>query len=530
MKTRVKTIAFQHQSYWEITILAFVICSLAWMFTGIAYGQTGDDAYRLAGRAPGVNAINMGLAGTGIAGVSDGSAFFTNPAGLGWAKGSYFSGSLTGLNTTDKGVFTAPGISSPLKNDVTASGLGSLSYLFKLPTTQGSMVVGASFNQVASFERSLLFKGNNQSNSFTDFLMPVESEFTLETDADGTFPSFDRTLSFIGFETFAIDLDQDKLSAGNSVPFTPAVTRGTLSQIGFVDETGRMSEINVGGAMEIAKDVMFGASINIPFGTYTYSRELVEDDFNNHNDGFGGTTDFDFLRFQERVESDVVGANVRFGFSAVVRPNLSLGMSVESPTYYSVDDNYSTVLSTLFDNGDSFEYGGDDRDAGTGSFTYSFTTPWKLGLGAAHTFGKAHIAADIEYIDWSQMEMDSEEDNFADENVAITRGLDAVLNTRLSVVYNLDDSWVVRAGLAIYPDAHANKLEAGGAEINRDRTFVSAGVGYTIGKNIRADFSWMRESFEDKYQVYTDFVDAPAPYVTEDVMRSRFQLGVTFGF
>ncbi len=528
MNTRVKTIALVLPRHSDLHILSWLLLSVIWMYAGVAFGQTGDDAYRFARRTPGVNAANMGLAGTGVAGVADGSAFFTNPAGLGWASGSNFSGSLTGLNTSDKGVFTAPGVSSPLKNDVTASGMGSLSYLFKLPTTRGSMVVGASFNQVSSFERSLLFDGDNHSNSFTDFLMPLTSEFTLETDATGTFPSFDRTLSFIGFETFAIDLDQEKLDAGNSIPFTPAVTRGTLSQIGFVDETGRMSEINIGGAMEVAKDVMVGASINIPFGTYSFSREIAEDDYNNDNDGFGGTSDFDYLRFQERVDSDIIGANLRFGFSALVQPNVKVGLSLESPTYYSVDDAYSTVLSTLFDNGDSFEYGGEDRDAGTGTYSYSITTPWKLGLGATYAIGGAQLSADIEYVDWSQMEMDSEDYNFADENVAITRGLDATLNTRLSVSYDWANSWVFRGGIAIYPDPHANKLEAAGSEINRDRSFVSAGVGYKISDKIQADFSWMGESFKDKYQVYSDVTDAP--YVTEDVMRSRFQLGVTFGF
>ena len=528
MNNQVKTATIERSSTMKWLVLGWLTLSMLLVGSNMAFGQTGDDGYRFARRTPGLNAANMGLAGTGVAGVADGSAFFTNPAGLGWASGSYFGGSLVGLNATDKGVFFAPGVSSPLTNDVTDSGLGSLSYLFKLPTTRGSMVVGAAFNQVSSFERSLLYDGDNHSNSLTDYLMPLASEFTLETDADGTYPSFDRTLSFIGFETFAIDLDQTKLDAGDSVPFTPAVTKGTLSQIGYVDETGRMSEINVGGAMEVAKDVMFGASINIPFGTYSFSRELAEDDYNNDNDGTGGTTDFDFLRFQESVDSDIVGVNLRFGLSAVVQYGVKVGLSIETPTYYSVDDAYRTVLLTNFDNGDSFQYGGEDRDAGTGSYNYTITTPWKLGLGAAYEIGGARIAADFEYVDWSQMELDSEDCNFADENVAITRGLDAVTNARLSVSYDVNKSLVLRGGMAFYSDPHATKVDAGGIEIDRDRKFISAGFGYKIGKSIRADFAWMGESFEDKYQVYTDVTDAP--YVTEEVLRSRVQLGVTFGF
>ena len=509
-------------------LLAVIATALLWIASSSAFAQTGDDAYRFAKRAPGLTAYSMGLSGTGIAGVSDASALFTNPAGLAWADGSHFSGSLSGLRTLDKGAFSAPGSSTELENDVTASGLSNLSYLFKLPTVRGSMVVGAAFSQVSTFERSLLYDGDNSANSLTDYLMPLASEFTLQTDADGTYPEFDRTLSFMAFETYVIDLDQDKLDAGDSVPFTPAVTAGTLSQIGFVDETGRMSEFSVGAAMEVAKGVMFGVSLNVPFGNYTFNRELEEEDYTNANDGFNGTTDFDKIRFRENVQSDIAGVNMRFGVSTVTQSNVTVGLTVETPTYYSINDTYSTLLSTWFDKGHVFSYGGNDRDAGTGTFSYSIKTPWKIGLGGAFAVSGLRLAVDFDYVDWSQMELDSKGYEFIDENQAITRGLDATTNTRMSVSYTLNDKLEVMGGLAMYPDPHATSLEVNGSKVDRDRRFVSAGLGYKIGKSVKANVSWMGERFEDVYQVYTEVDNAP--FVSEEVTRSRFQLGLTFGF
>ena len=45
---------------------------------------------------------------------------------------------------------------------------------------------------------------------------------------------------------------------------------------------------------------------------------------------------------------------------------------------------------------------------------------------------------------------------------------------------------------------------------------------------MKIDFGWMAEAFEDEYAVYNEVNDAPI--VTEDIIRSRVQIGYTFGF
>jgi hypothetical protein len=527
MNSFVRTLAVPQRTSVDYRLFALLSMAAIWISSSISYGQTGDDALRFALRAPGFSTISMGMSGTGIAGVSDGSAFATNPAGLGWAKNSYVNVALSNLRTKDAGIFNSPNYSSSLDHDVSATGLGSLSYLGIIPTTRGAMVIGAAINQVSTFERGLLYDGENGFNSLTDYLMPLSNEFTLNTDADGTYPEFTRGLSLIAFETYAIDLDQDKLDAGSSVPFTPAVTAGTTRQSGVVSETGQMTEINVGGAIEVAPEVMFGASINVPFGTYSFFRELDESDIYNDNDGNNGTTDFDRLLFTERVTSDVVGINLSLGLSAKINPYATVGLSLQTPTHYSVDDSYSTVLATSFDNGDSFRYGGGSRDSGTGTFAYSINTPWKMGVGGAYEFAGARISADLEFVDWSQMEMDSDSYTFEFENQDISRGLDAVTNVRLGLSYDVSEKLELRGGYALYPDPHASTANSEGVSVDRERTFFSAGLGYTVKENIRVDFAWMNESFEDLYQVYTEVADAP--YVSEDVTRNRFQFGISFG-
>jgi len=495
-----------------------------------ATAQTGNDALRFAQRDPGFTVKSMGLGGTSSAGIADGAAFITNPAGLAWAKSSLLSGSFTSMLATDRGAFDAGSGRTAVEDELTSSGLGNLSYLFKVPTSRGSMVVGASFSEVASFDRSLFFDGENGLNSVTDFFIPFSNEFTLEDDGDGgVFPNFSRTLSFIAFETFAIDMDADLIDAGDLIPFLPAVSAGTIAQTGFVEESGKMRELNFGGAAEVAQNVMVGVSLNIPFGSYEFRRVLEEDDFLNHNDGTGGTTDFSFLHFSENFESDLVGVNLRFGLSAQVNENLRLGAGIETPTYYSIEDNFHTLLETEFDNGDFFSYGdAPDQLAGSGTFDYNLTTPWKVTAGGAYTLRDWKFYGDLEVIDWAQMELDSDGFTFEDENDAIRRSLKGVVNVRLGASYDLND-WQFRAGVGAYPDAHSTEFALNGfPDIDRERTFASAGVGYSINEKASIDVAWMAEQFDDRYDLYNEVVDAP--FVVEEVTRNRFQIGFSYAF
>jgi outer membrane protein transport protein (OMPP1/FadL/TodX) len=493
--------------------------------TGIesASAQTGDDALRIAQRLPLASAQLAGSAGVGVAGRGDLGDLFLNPAGLGLMKRGAFSIGLNTSNVQDDAIYSIGGSSAVAStSDLTQTRLGNISYAYRFPTSQGALVIAAGLSQVASFQRSLSFEGDNGLNSITDYLMPIPGEFELMEDADGVFPEFTRPLSFIGFETFAIDLDPDASAAGAANPFLPAVSRGTILQSGLVTEEGYQSEFAVGGSVEAAEGVLVGVSLNVPFGRYRFNRVLNEDDVRDDNNGTGGTTDFDFLTFGQSFESRMVGVNLRAGVSALVGSNLRFGVSVETPTYYTVSEDYDTNLVTGFDNGDSFEYGfSADQDAGRGSFEYEIRTPWKLATGLSFDTGKLSLSGDLELIDWSQLELDSRDFAFTDENLAIRQELNARVNLRLGAGYRFE-KLTLRGGLAVTPDPRANSVGP-----NRDRGIVSLGASYQVNSQFAFDLGLMAEVFDDQYRPYTEVADAPI--VNEEVVRSFFSLGVRVG-
>ncbi len=502
----------------------FVVLALTVLgLTPVAHAQSGDDALRFSRRQPLFSAVTAGSAGAGVSGTGTFADLFLNPAGLALMDRGAFSVGLGTLSATDDGIYSVGSTGNPVTDDIMATRLTHLAWTYKVPTVRGSMVFAAGLARQNSFDRRLSYIGENPLNSFTDFLMPVQGEFELREDNQGVYPDFSRTLSFIGFETYAIDFDDDKLASGDPVPFAPAVRAGTTLQNGTVTEEGGMTELSFGGAFEASKGVMVGLSVNIPFGSYDYYRMHEEADLYDENDGTAGTTDFNHLRFIETFSSSLVGVSARAGLSAILVPGFRLGLSVETPTVYSVDEDYDTRLSTAFDNGDRFEYGDDyEEDAGRGTFQYEVTSPWRVGAGLSYDAGPVSVTGEATLVDWSALELNSDTYSFADENFDTRQGMRATVITRFGLEYRLP-SVSVRGGVAFDPDPR----ESFAGSIDRSRTTFGAGASYALNRQLALDLGWAMERFDDAFGPYTE-VDG-APVVSERVSRHFVQFGLRFG-
>ena len=233
-----------------------------------AAAQTPEDAIRFTERSPATGARMIGMAGAGIGGVADYSALFTNPAGLGFFRKSSFSGTLHSVYATDESIYSTPGFSSTLDEDVSETHLGNLAYVYRAPTQQGAFVIAVAYNQIHSFERDLRFAGTNGVSTISTSFLPFDDEYDL--DAAGNLDVLDD-LPFAAFnggliEFFPEFFDEDP----NAYPFLEAVAPGTtIDQTGSVIEQGRMNEVSIGGAVEASRGTMVGVSVNLVFGEYS---------------------------------------------------------------------------------------------------------------------------------------------------------------------------------------------------------------------------------------------------------------------
>jgi long-subunit fatty acid transport protein len=316
--------------------------------------------------------------------------------------------------------------------------------------------------------------------AYVAVLPTLRGSFVLGAGYNQT-AGFDRELAFTGFNPNA------EFDGGTG-----------LRQFGQLYEDGVSGELSLLGAVEVAPNVMAGLALNLVTGDYAFQQVLDEVDT-------GGQPVFlteDFL------EADFRGVNLRGGLTAEVAPGVRLGFAAESPTYYRVEER-----SDLFN---------------AGFFDYSITTPWRLSGGIVYELAGVLLAADIEFMDWSQARLRPTDDfrppaTEFDRNLDIRSTYREVLNTRFGAEYSIGP-WAVRAGAAFQPDPLREEFDRLGIEADRLRSTYTVGFSLETLDRITLDVAYAYTEFEDVLVPYDSF-ESPQPRVTEDVMRNRFLVG-----
>ena len=518
-----------------------------------AQAQTADDALRLSLREPAIGARALGMSGAGTAGWADLSALYTNPAGLGFYETSEFAGSMSLLSATDESTYQV-GSASRFGRDGTESSvrLGSFAGVYRAPTTQGALVLALGFTQTSTFDRTLRYRGENAQNSITQFLLPAFAEGSEWSVDDEGLPVVTPIRPFVGFAGGATEFFGGDFQAGE-YPFEPAVFPDTrIVQEGTVRREGRLNELNFGGAVAIAPGVMAGATANVTFGRYFFENEVEEIDAFNENAGYevdgdlDGVSDrfgLDTVTFRENFESDLTGFNLRMGLSADLTPNVRLGLMAETPTWTSVTEDFTDAfVRTTFTDGAPLAYGDDpDEDEAKGTFDYSVRTPWRYGAGLAYDNDRLRITADVEFVNWKTLELDSESFDFPIANETIEDDFRAVFNWRGGVEYQFDGGLTARGGAGYRPDPRSFEITTlGGDTEDRSRTFFSLGLSYPFSDQLILDAGWMQERTQDQFQPYPQpdpsliqngiVEGTPPPIIDEDVVRNQFQVGIRYQF
>jgi long-subunit fatty acid transport protein len=506
--------------------------------------QTADDVLRMSLRQPAMGVRALGIGGAGTAGWADLSALYTNPAGLGFYKTSEVAGGLSVSTANDASTFqVADQTASSMDGEASTVRLGNLSGVYKVPTEQGSLVFGFGYNQTHSFDRTLSYAGRNDTSSITDTFLPTEEEY--EMDDQGLFFPDDvpsNIVPFIAFEAGAIEFFED------ANEFDQAVFPNTLiEQQGIVRREGQLREVNLAGAAEVSKGVMFGLSANIVTGSYQFTHELTEID-QGQNDNYEALRNgrlyvgLDQLIFRETFTSDHSGFNLRVGISSDLSSSLRFGFSAETPTWTSVSEDFTEAfIRTEFLEGGSLTYGDDPNESeGRGTFDYRITTPWRLSTGLAFDNDRIRVTADVEFVDWSTLRFDSDSFDFPEENKKITEDFGYVFNWRGGLAYQFSAGAEVQAGAAYRPDPRTSDLLfANGETYDRSRLFLSLGASYPLSDELLVDVGWMQERSQDQFSPYTvtaensPFPNAdqiPAPFVDEEVTRNQFQIGIRYQF
>jgi len=204
------------------------------------------------------------------------------------------------------------------------------------------------------------------------------------------------------------------------------------------------------------------------------------------------------MSLYENISMRGSGVNGTIGF--IVRPikQLTIGASVITPTLITMSEDSRIVMESNFDN---FAYNNETlnrvSDEQLFQFDYQITTPARFNAGATFFINKyGFLTGDIEYVNYSNSRLDSQDDPLNDQDRLIKAEFADVLNYKLGLEGRLGN-FRARAGYSLTKSPYRNdEVE------NRDVSKFSFGLGYRNSKMF-TDLVASYASGKSNYSPYT---------------------------
>ena len=365
--------------------------------------------------------------------------------------------------------------------------------------------LGFGWNQLANYDNRFLTVTKNSHSSFAELLLEQAQENTIDNlDYWGAEPAFWSDL--IDLENNFVDTATGWYAFDNGNYVSNVNPNVEKTQSKQVNSTGDMGEYVFSLGTSFEEKVYFGATIGVPSIRYSESSSYTESDFADTNQ------DLSSFVFNEDFTAYGNGINVKVGAIVRIGKNTKLGGSIHSPSYISMEENYSTSITTNWKNGDNVT-----ENSPIGYFTYQITTPWKIIASLSSVLNNQFLVnAEVERIDYSYTQLYSDRYQFIDENNNIKDLYGEATNIRLGAEANLHP-FKLRAGYALYGSAYKNSPEF-------EMENYSAGAGVDFGSSF-LDFSYTISNNSSEYSMYN-----PDTETTTLLNSERHYLLFTLGF
>jgi long-subunit fatty acid transport protein len=405
----------------------------------------------------GARAMSMGGAYVGVA--DDFSATFWNPAGLGQIRRFEFVGGFDNVNINNSATY----LNSVQNYSNNGTNLGSIGIALPVETVQGSLTFAIGYNRPQDFTAAVSAKGYNPYSSVAG------SMYYDPSSIDGD----------MAYRLFLED------TLGN------VRIRGNVNQVATILEEGRLGSWAFAGAIEAAKDLFFGASLDLYAGTYSYSREINETDTQNRylNYQEGIHTGWQGLNLVSTLDQDISGVGAKLGILYRLHEIARIGLTIKTPSLLSVKESWTDRGSAFFNNGS-------ETDRVDGKTEYDIVTPFQFSGGVSITLDYLLLSASAELTDWSQMKFKNSQDQNAeaDANRSIKELFRTTLNLRGGGEFLVPGTELrLRAGYAILPSPYKDD------PASYARQLLTCGVGYTIDNSVTLDATYMR-GWSDNYE------------------------------
>jgi hypothetical protein len=443
---------------------------------------------------------SIGGAMTSLGG--DLSATFVNPAGLGFYKTGDFVLTPTYNFINNKATYYG----HKEKDKRSYFGTGTSGFVLGKGDDKHSSAFAIAVNRTANFGSNLLYRGiNNESSYSQKFLEEIRNNNDRNANSVAQNYPFGTSLAF---NTYWIDTIAGGTPGTHQFQTRAPIGTG-LIQENIVTSRGGITELAIAFAGSTKNKWFYGATLGIPFLSYTretsYSEADATDNPNNK---------FDFATIDEYLNTVGAGLNLKLGVIYKPTEYVRLGLAVHTPTFFSLSDEYNAFVVT-----DTEGYEGrlnqsskDFTNGENAEFEYHYFTPYRISVSGSYVLReiedvrkqKGFLTADIEFVNYKASSYSTNPDGDNSESTkAYLKELNKAIDNAYKAAFNFKvggelkfTTLMVRLGAAYYGNPYKDIAGEKGSRFQ-----LSGGLGYR-NKGMFIDVAYVHTMGKDTHFAY----------------------------
>lgn len=493
------------------------------------YGQDISDALRYSQDNIQGTARFRALSGAFGALGGDMSAVNINPASSAVFSQSHASFSLANSELTNNTqYFNGKGSINDSNFDLAQ---GGASFVFKNTSNSPwkKFSIGVAFDRTNNHDDSWFAVGTNtNSNNFNNTISSYFFDYAngLRLDEISAFPNetidqayvnigndlgFAHQQAFLGYESFIL---QPEVDSDDNTSYLLNVAEGNFNHDYTYLSTGYNGKIAVNLATQYGDDLFLGVNLNSHFIDYDRSTLLFED---NNNSG----SIINFAEFENNLSTRGSGFSFQLGGILKLSNEFRVGLTYDSPTWYTIEEETSQYLYTESDNGfendGNFDFAEINPQVTNIYPSYRLQTPSRFTGSAAYVFSnKGLISFDYSTKNYGATKFKPEND-FTGLNADVSDILTTAATYRLGGEYK-HKQFSFRGGYRFEESPYIDGVTVG------DLTGFSLGFGYNFG-NTKLDITYDKWERTDQTPLYNiGLVDAAT------IDRQNSNITLTLGF
>lgn len=296
------------------------------LITTHAFTQNEVDALRYSNYDGAVSARSLGMGGAFGAAGGDASSFYLNPAGIG-----VFRRGMAELSFGLQDVSTRAKYEGTEKLDARTKFILNQACLLGMSSNSSAnkrFNYGVSYAKLNTFHENILIEGEAQST----LLIP----FALQASGNSTDDIYDALpwTSALAYDTYALDLDDTTQSLYRYNANGNPLQRKQITRSGAQGETAFALGWTNGDKW------YFGLSLKM--------MSIRFDEDATHTETFSDSSDVRSFAYHENLSTTGTGFNIMAGVIAFPTPWLRAGASIQSGTRMTLQDSYTTDMSTNY--------------------------------------------------------------------------------------------------------------------------------------------------------------------------------------